>query len=107
MARLPLVRRCAGCGADSLHHYYRVSTLSGTDVKCFRCALRHRPMVANSLQTAAVVGTILTANNQGDVLLQGALTPGVLGKMVLTYLVPYLVSCNAALVASRVGPVDA
>jgi hypothetical protein len=58
--------------------------------------------LVNSLKTAAVIGTILTAINQGDVVLQGALTSGALARMALTYAVPFLVSTNGALAVSRV-----
>ncbi len=51
---------------------------------------------------AGVVGTVLLAINQGDVLL-GAEWPGALvWKVPLTYLVPLIVATWGALVNSRV-----
>ncbi len=70
--------------------------------KCQRCALRHPPLVRHGLRTAAIVGTVLVLINQGDVLLRGAITWSVAVKMILTYTVPFVVSLNGALAASRV-----
>lgn len=47
-----------------------------------------------SLGVALVVGTVLNAINQGDVLLSGG-TPDI-AKLVLTYLVPYAVATYGA-----------
>lgn len=41
---------------------------------------------------ALIVGIILILINQGDVLLRGEFSAGILAKMVLTMLVPYIVS---------------
>lgn len=60
---------------------------------------------------AIVVGGIIIAVNQGDVLLAGALTPRVVLKMLLTPCVPFCVSLYgaytaywSALAAERTGP---
>lgn len=95
--------QCSVCGASGLHHYYRLATPGGLAFKCFRHALGHRPLLVNGLKTAAVVGTILTAINQGDIVFQGALTSGVLARIALTYAVPFLVSTHGALAVSRVN----
>ena len=50
--------------------------------------------VIRALKVAAVVGTLLVAINQGDVLLRGEMPPR--WKLVLTYLVPYCVSAYSA-----------
>lgn len=52
--------------------------------------------------TALVVGTILTIINQGNVLLSGTITPAVVAKILLAYVVPYIVSTFSALSANRV-----
>jgi hypothetical protein len=77
-------------------------TRAGALVKCRRCALRHRPMVARSLAVASVVGTLLLIINQGDVLLSASWPHALLWKIPLTYLVPFLVATWGALVNSRV-----
>jgi hypothetical protein len=53
------------------------------------------------MRVAAVVGTILFAINQADVVLGGHLTPLVAAKIALTYLVPYSVSTYSALEINR------
>jgi len=49
--------------------------------------------------TALVVGTILTAINQGDVIVDGGMPP--LAKVLLTYCVPYCVATWGAITAKR------
>jgi len=59
-------------------------------------------MLRRSVIIAGVVGTLLLAINQGDLLL-GAEWPGALvWKAPLTYLVPFIVATWGALVNSRV-----
>ena len=55
-----------------------------------------------TLAIAAVVGTILTAVNQADVIARGDATATTLAKAVLNYLVPFVVS-NLGLLAGRQG----
>ena len=64
-----------------------------------RIAIR-RDIVLRSLKVSAIVGTILVAINQGDVILAGELPVSVLWKVALTYLVPYCVSTYAAVAAT-------
>ena len=70
-------------------------------VKCFTCALQHRPMLKRSLIAALVVGTILTLLNQGDVLVSGNWNNALYWKIPLTYCVPFLVASYGALSNSR------
>jgi hypothetical protein len=65
--------------------------------KCLRHAVLHRPLFRNAIATALVVGTILTAINQGNVLLGGSFPAQLWWKIPLTYSVPYMVSTWAAL----------
>jgi len=53
-------------------------------------ALREPSVVARGLRVAAVVGTLLTLINQGDLLFAGQFPP--LWKILLTFFVPYGVS---------------
>ncbi len=71
-------------------------------MKCARCAVRHRPMLRRSLLIALVVGTLLLAINQGDVLLRAEWPRALLWKVPLTYLVPFIVATWGALVNGRV-----
>ena len=73
--------------------------------KCLRHATVHRPLLRNAVATALVVGTVLTAINQGNVLLGGRFPAELWWKVPLTYSVPYMVSTWAALRISPVRPV--
>jgi hypothetical protein len=53
---------------------------------------RRRDVVIRGLRVGAIVGTILVAINQGDLLLAGNLPLDTLWKIPLTYCVPYCVS---------------
>jgi hypothetical protein len=55
------------------------------------------------VSTSLLVGTLLTAINQGDVFLHGPLTAMLLWKLPLTYLVPFGVSMYSAIAISRVS----
>lgn len=55
------------------------------------------PMKA--ILTALVVGTLLTAINQGDVILSGLAPP--IWKVILTYCVPYCVTTWGAITGKR------
>jgi hypothetical protein len=61
----------------------------------------HRPHLRRTAGIALVVGTILFAINQLDVVLAGRATAGVWVKVALTYLVPFCVSNWGVLVATR------
>jgi hypothetical protein len=65
-----------------------------------RIALR-RDVVIRGLKVGGVVGTILVAINQGDLLLAGSLPADALWKIPLTYFVPYCVSTYASVSAVR------
>jgi len=65
--------------------FFRLALSEGTPRRAFK--------------TALVVGTILVAINQGDVILAGALP--VLWKVCLTYCVPYCVATWGAVGAKR------
>ena len=62
--------------------------------------LAFRPDIAGrALRVAMIVGLILTIINQGDVILNGELTAGTIGKIFLTFCVPYGVSIYAGVSA--------
>ena len=81
---------------------FRFSSGATPVEKCLRHAAVHRPLMRNALATAAVVGTILTAINQGNVLLEGRFPGELWWKIPLTYSVPFMVSTWAALRISLV-----
>ena len=98
---------CTSCGKDLLHStsfaFRPPGTVEATggSVKCLPCALLHRPMLKRSAIAAVVVGTILTALNQGDLLLSGQWNSALYWKIPLTYCVPFLVATYGALTNSR------
>ncbi len=59
-------------------------------------------MLRRSGLIALVVGTILTAINQGDVLLTWPWPPSLLWKLPMTYAVPFIVAMIGALGAAKV-----
>ena len=60
--------------------------------------------MVRSLLIAAIVGTLLTAINQGNVILQGDASAALAWKIPLTYSVPYCVATAGALMNSRLRP---
>lgn len=68
------------------------------DSKWYVLAWR-RDVIARGLRVAAIVGTVLVAINQGDLILSGTLPGEAAWKIPLTYLVPYLVSTYASVAA--------
>jgi hypothetical protein len=70
--------------------------------RCLTCVFRHWPLLKRSLLTAAVVGTVLTAINQGNVILRGDFPHDLYWKLPLTYCVPFLVATWGALVNTRI-----
>jgi hypothetical protein len=65
----------------------------GTGAQTFeRCCARHGllywPILRRAVRVALVVGTVLFVINQSDVVLRGDITPLVVAKIGLTYVVP-------------------
>jgi hypothetical protein len=73
----------------------------GQVVRCIRCTFLHWPTLARSLKIAAVVGTVLVAINQGDVVLSGDASSALLWKAPLTYATPFAVSLWGAMANAR------
>ena len=87
-----------GCRAQAA---YRFGTAGPAELRCPRHALVYGPVLGRALKVAAVVGSVLFAINQLDVVLTGQVTPVVVAKVGLTYLVPFCVSSYSALAANR------
>ena len=60
-----------------------------------------RDIVLRGLRVGAIVGTILVAINQGDMIVSGQLNASAAWKIPLTYLVPYCVSTYGGVSAIR------
>ena len=71
------------------------------ELRCLRCTLMRPSLLRRSLLTALVVGTILTAINQGNILLDGRFPASLYWKIPLTYSVPFCVATWGALINSR------
>ncbi len=95
---------CERCAQPLRHVRYELRVRGGRSPRCLRCALSCRPLIARSLAIALVVGTLLTAINQGNVILQAEAALDLAWKVPLTYAVPYCVATVGALLNSRVGP---
>jgi hypothetical protein len=97
--------QCGRCASPlESRTVFQFQAPEGAVVKCWRCALRHGPMLGRSLRIALVVGTILVGINQGDLLLRGQWSAALIWKLPLTYAVPFLVATWSALVNSRARP---
>lgn len=57
--------------------------------------------IRRSVTIAALVGSVIIALNQGDILLSGAITPVILVKVLMTPSVPFCVSLYGAFIAYR------
>jgi hypothetical protein len=94
---------CSVCGRElGGGAAFQFPAAGGGVWKCLRCGIRHRPMLRRSALVALVVGTVLIAINQGDLLLGGRWVPALWWKIPLTYLVPFLVATYGALGQSLV-----
>ena len=92
---------CGVLGCRGAARYHLGSGPHGGDVRCGWHGLVYRPVAGRALRVALVVGTVLVAINQSDVILGGHLTTLVAAKIGLTYLVPFSVSTYSALGANR------
>lgn len=61
----------------------------------------YRPLVRRSFVIALIVGTILTAINQGNIILRGDFADSLYWKIPLTYAVPYCVATTGAILNAR------
>lgn len=82
--------------------FFRVNTPTGPTLRCLRHTLGYPPLLRRSFITALVVGTILTAINQSGHLLRGEVSGSLVGRIALTYCVPFCVATWGAMVNSRV-----
>ena len=69
--------------------------------RCLRCTLLRLSLLRRSLLTALVVGTLVTAINQGNVMLAGHFPGDLAWKIPLSYCLPFCVATWGALSNSR------
>ncbi len=92
---------CPTCNRLVAGRRYEVGDDPSIPPRCLRCALTYGPLVRRSLIVAVVVGTLLIAINQGNVLLGGSFPPSLVWKIPLTYTVPYCVATFGAIMNAR------
>lgn len=103
MTRQGGLEHCARCGQTfGARVAFQFQTPAGLIHKCLVCTLRHAPMLRRSGLIALVVGTVLSAINQGDVLLAGHWPSAFFWKLPLTYAVPFVVATLGALGTGKV-----
>ena len=84
---------CERCQRPSVNNTLYQIRAVGVDMLCgIRCVLKDRPTMIRSLKIALVVGTILFALNQGDIVLGGEFPSALMWKIPLTYITPFFVS---------------
>ena len=69
--------------------------------RCLRCTLLRPALLRRSFLTALVVGSLVTAINQGNIMLRGDFPSDLIWKIPLSYTLPFLVATWGALVNSR------
>jgi hypothetical protein len=80
----------------------KVPTIRLSDV---RRIVASRPALVSSLITASVVGTLLSLINQGSVIIGGHGTAATWIRVLLNYLIPFIVS-NISFVAATLNAAD-
>jgi hypothetical protein len=95
-------QRCdvRSCGRPARYRF--AAPGRGLTVRCRRHGLAYPTVLRRALTVAGIVGTVLFGINQLDVVVAGQVTPLVVGKIGLTYLVPFTVSAYSSLAASRI-----
>jgi len=95
--------KCTRCRASLSGVAYELRSAGGGRVqRCLRCALMDGPLLRRSLIVAIIVGTILIAINQGNIILRGDFPAALYWKIPLTYSVPFCVATTGALLNARV-----
>ncbi len=100
-AAVPAAVSCGRCRRELSGIVYEVRAPHGRLARCLRCALIYWPLMARSLLICLVVGTVLTAINQGNLIVQGDFPLVLAWKIPLTYAVPYCVATLGAILNAR------
>ncbi|HUG13699.1 MAG TPA: nitrate/nitrite transporter NrtS [Thermomicrobiales bacterium] len=92
---------CEQCARSAT---YRFATPAGeSHARCLRHAVLYPAVFRHAVRVALIVGAMLFAINQLDVVLRGDLTPLVAAKIALTFAVPFCVSTYSALQINRLS----
>jgi len=101
VAGVAAARERGSCTRCSCSLARRMAFALGGELRCLRCAIRHRLLLRRSVLTSAVVGSILAAINQGPAVLGGQFRPGQVWQIALNYAVPFCVATWGGLINSR------
>ncbi len=93
---------CDRCQEELAGAVYEMRALEGKVACCLACALVYGPLVRRSALVALVVGSLLVAINQGNVILGGDASLALAWKVPLTYAVPYCVATFGAILNARI-----
>ena len=93
---------CSLCARRVRSHAFWLDGTDGRRLACLRCAVTDRRLLRRSLRISGVVGTLLTAINQGNVLISGTWPYSLAWQIPLTYAVPFSVAMWSALNSLRV-----
>lgn len=94
------------CAPDEIHiggNVIEAVTQVAAGIPSFIEVALSGPVVRRALAYFVIVGSILIAINHGDALLRGDIDATRLFKMILTPLVPYVVSTLSSVSAIRAG----
>jgi hypothetical protein len=94
--------RCGVCDRPAAYSF--ANAAGGRDPRCLRHALLDPRVRDRAVRVALVVGVVLFAVTQLDVVLRGEISALVVAKIALTFVVPYLVSSYSALQVNRLAP---
>ncbi len=93
--------RCEKCDRELAAVSYELPSERGRQSHCLMCAIRFPPMLRKSLVICLLIGTMLTAINQGNFILAGDFQWAMAWKIPLTYTVPFVVATTGGLLNAR------
>lgn len=93
--------RCVKCDRELTASSYELPTERGRLPHCLMCALRWPPLLRKSLVICLLIGTMLTAINQGNFILAGDFQWAMAWKIPLAYAVPFGVATTGGLLNAR------
>ncbi len=92
---------CDRCGRDLGSRSYEMRSADRRVPHCLKCSLMFPSILRRSLAICLIVGTLLTAINQGNFILAGDFQWAMTWKIPLTYAVPFSVATVAGLLNAR------
>ena len=92
---------CVKCRRTLEYRTYQMPSPSGRLPHCLGCAVRYQPLLKKSLIICMVVGTILTAINQGNFIVTGDFQTAMAWKIPLTYTVPFIVATTGGILNAQ------